>query len=273
MGEKAYTGSFARIYDDIMGAVPYDLWYNYLHKLLKYYRKRPVKVLDLACGTGNMTLRFARNGYRVSGLDRSSEMLEIARKKTNKVKERIDFIQADLRDFQLTAEYDLAFSLFDSINYILEIQDLKMVFINVFQSLQEDGVFIFDLNTLRRLMSIKPGTTMLKGDNYTCLWEDIIDSKRKRWQVRLKIYFEEQKQYYHEEFHEETSYPVKEVELLLREVGFTHIDVFKAYTLDQARESDNRIYFVALKNFSDFPGKWGWYRLFKRINWRLTSSK
>lgn len=269
MGEKVYTGSFARIYDDIMGAVPYDLWYNYLHELLDYYCQKPIRVLDLACGTGNMSLRFAENGYQVSGLDRSREMLEVARAKADDAKKQIDFIQADLRDFRLAAEYDLAFSLFDSLNYILEEGDLKKVFKNVFRALKKEGLFIFDMNTLKRLMSIKPGTTMFSGENYTCFWEDIIDRGKKRWQVRLKIYLDGDENRYFEEFHEETGYATGQIVQFLNEAGFQYIDVYNAYTFDRGSDDDNRLYFVAFKDPARVKKKSDLKKFLKKIRWRV----
>ncbi len=266
MGGKAYTGSFARIYDEIMGAVPYDLWYNYLHELLDYYQKNPVSVLDLACGTGNMSLRFAGQGYRVVGLDQSAAMLEIAESKCSNLKNKPEFIESDLRDFELYQKYDLAFSVFDSLNYILSIGDLKKVFENVFKVLNSKGIFIFDMNTLERLMSINPGTSILNGDGYTCFWEDIIDKTRGRWRVKLKIYFNDEASNPYEELHEETAYPTDKIINALAETGFKEIDVFNAYSFSSGRDSDNRLYYIALKESLSHLKK---SRLGKKLKWTL----
>lgn len=272
MEKRAYTESFARIYDDIMGAVPYDLWYSYLHELLDYYQVKPNKVLDLACGTGNMSLRFARDGYKVTGVDRSEQMLKVARDKAVIGGEMIIYYNADLRDFHLPENYDFAFSLFDSLNYILEAEDLFNVFKNVYNSLYNDGLFIFDMNTLERLMSIKPGTTILNGDGYTCLWEDIIDRESSRWKVKLKIHYNGEldgEENYYEEIHEETGYEVCQVEQLLREAGFEYIDIFNAYTFEKGEDKNNRLYFIAFKDIDRVKKKRWTSRLVKSIKWRL----
>lgn len=266
MGEKAYTDSFAKIYDQIMDGVPYDLWYNYLKELLDYYNKKPERVLDLACGTGNMSLRFARKGYSVVGLDRSKAMLEIARAKTSSLEMSPEFIQADIRDFCISNRFDFVFSLFDSLNYILSIIELKKVFSNVYKVLNSRGIFIFDMNTPTRLMSIKPGTTLLNGEGYTCFWEDMVDEKLKRWQVKLKIYFDENNSFAYEEFHEETAYPSQEVIDALYETGFKEVDVYNAYTFNQGHDKHNRLYYVALKNKPIKNKK----NLFgKKLKWKL----
>jgi SAM-dependent methyltransferase len=249
MREKAYTYSFAYIYDDIMSAVPYDLWYEYLKELITYYSRDPQNLLDLACGTGNMTIRFAREkNLNCDGLDLSSDMLEIARKKADDKAVDVNFIKGDLRSFQVDKKYDMAFSLFDSLNYILSYQDLKKVFNNVYNALSNDGFFIFDMNTINRLMSIEPGTAVFNGQGYTCFWEDVIDQENRRWQVNLKIYFEKDGVSPNEEFHQETAYPREKVISGLRESGFNNIDVYKAYTFENGDDSDNRLYYIAFKD-------------------------
>lgn len=260
--KKAYSGAFARIYDDVMGAVPYNLWYQYIQEIMDYYKKNPGKVLDLACGTGNMSAIFVKNGYQVTGVDASAEMLYIAREKNPS----IDFIQADLREFCFPSSYDTAICLFDSLNYILKEEDLKRVFANTFNSLNNDGLFIFDMNTIDRLTNIKPGTTMLSDEEYTCFWEDIIDRKQQRWKVRLKIYFPDDKSYYEEE-HLERGYPSAFVQKMLIDSGFKKVDIYSAYTFEKGKDKDNRLYYVAFKQ--EIKKKNQKNKLLKRVKWRI----
>ncbi|MFW5992363.1 MAG: class I SAM-dependent DNA methyltransferase [Halanaerobiaceae bacterium] len=268
--DKTYTGAFARIYDDIMKNVPYDLWYKYLRELLGYFNKSPERIIDLACGTGNMTLRFARDFPLIIGVDRSSSMLHRAVEKAGD-RENIQFLEADLVNMDLDSRFDFAFSVFDSLNYILSLEKLERVFVNVHQLLKPDGLFIFDMNTSKRLMSIEPGTTMFSGDNYSCLWEDIIDEKNVRWKVKLKIYLDDSDVDIFEEFHQETAYPVVDIKNSLFSAGFKYVDVFKAYTFDRGGENDNRLYYVATKQKGigmtpSFLKKYG-----KKIKWKLLS--
>ena len=269
MSSKAYTKSFASIYDEVMDNVPYDLWYKYLIDLLDYYNKKPNKVIDLACGTGNMTFRFAENkNWELSGVDISKDMLEVARDKAKKKNINVDFYNDDLRTFSPDAKYDLAFSLFDSLNYILNYDDLKKVFDKTYDFLKDDGIFIFDMNTMQRLMSIDPGTMLLNGDNYSCFWEDIIDKENKVWKVKLKIYFDDNKVDFYQEIHKETSYPISDVITALKWAGFKKIEVFSAYTFNRGKESDNRIYFVATKNLLK-QNKKTIEKIGKKFKWKL----
>ena len=79
---ESYTG-FAQVYDTFMDNVPYDDWVKYLHQLLKEYGVDSGLVLDLGCGTGNITRRLRTLGYDMIGLDSSTQMLEIARQRMN----------------------------------------------------------------------------------------------------------------------------------------------------------------------------------------------
>jgi SAM-dependent methyltransferase len=105
----------------------------------------PARILDLCCGTGQIAARLAELGYEVTGLDGSSGMLDFARLNSP----RTDFILADARSFRLpegTAPFDLVVSSFDSLNHILTVEELDQVFQNVYRSLVEGGIFLFDLN-------------------------------------------------------------------------------------------------------------------------------
>ncbi|MEJ6952383.1 class I SAM-dependent DNA methyltransferase [Natronospora cellulosivora (SeqCode)] len=268
MEDRAYTASFATIYDDIMGGVPYTIWYDYLHDIMNYYQFEAKKVLELACGTANMSLLFARNAYQVSGLDISNEMLSIAAKKIESAGQSIDLIQGDLKDFNLKDKFDLVFCLFDSMNYILDINSLQKVFQNTYNVLKKDACFIFDMNTINRLMSIKEGTTVLNGDNYSCIWEDIVDKTNGLWKVKLKIYLYDKGDYF-EEFHQERGYPIRDVIQSLKKVGFKQVDVYNAYTFKKAKEKDNRIYYVAFLEERKNYEKPVFLKTAKHMKWKV----
>ena len=95
---EAYS-SFAKVYDELMDNIPYESWCKYLSELLKRYSVDSGLVLDMGCGTGNITQRLAESGYDMIGIDNSLEMLMIARDK-DKSKEILYLLQ-DMRSFEL----------------------------------------------------------------------------------------------------------------------------------------------------------------------------
>lgn len=264
-----YTHSFARIYDDLMSSVPYGLWYDYLNEIFALYRFDPTSIIDLACGTGTMTFKFASSSDNILGLDKSSAMLNIAREKTG-ADSNVEFKCADLRKFELEKKYEFAFCLFDSLNYILKIDELASVFKNVAASLTENGLFIFDMNTPARLMSIEPGTTMIKGDEYTCFWEDIIIERKNLWEVKLKIYFDDGNKYY-QEVHRETAYQKEEILEKLNEAGFEKVEVFRAYTFKEGDDDDNRLYYICFRDEEVFYRASPVKKVKKKIKWKFTN--
>ena len=123
----AYT-SFAKVYDRFMDNVPYKEWGEYLLEQLKKYGVSDGLVLDLGCGTGNMTEFLAQNGYDMIGVDYSEEMLEIASRKKEESGNDILYLCQDMREFELYGTVRAVVSVCDSINYVTETEDLKEVF-------------------------------------------------------------------------------------------------------------------------------------------------
>ena len=102
-----------------------------------------LKVVDLACGTGELCHLLHREGYSVSGLDISREMLVHARRKNLGLK----FYHKDLRKFSLRPKFHIATCSFDSLNHIMEASELMVAFKNVHHCLGKSGIFVFDMNT------------------------------------------------------------------------------------------------------------------------------
>src|SRR2546427_4276094 len=117
--------------------------------VLAKLRVRPHQVLDLPCGEGTFAIRMAKRGYRTTGVDRSSAMLRLGRRKAREARLSVRFIESDVRSLRFHEEFDLAASWYDSLNYLLTLSDLKKTFACVFRALQTGGYFLFHRNTPR----------------------------------------------------------------------------------------------------------------------------
>ncbi|MGM0419682.1 MAG: class I SAM-dependent DNA methyltransferase [Bacillota bacterium] len=242
---QSYKESFARIYDKVMSPIPYRLWYSYIHLLLDYHNfKTPGSVLELACGTGNMMVHFIKDEIPVDGLDASEEMLKIARNKLNGFELEPEFYHRDFLNIPEHKSYDLVYSIFDSLNYVLDTNELKEVFIQVKKVLQPHGCFIFDLNTRERLISIEPGTTKFFEDDFVCYWQDIVYPEEGIWQARLSIQFDGEGDKY-EEIHTEKGYHPEEVKRALLAAGYTSVYCYRSTSFSRCSYDDDRVYFVA----------------------------
>lgn len=119
-----------------------------LPAVLERFDVRPHTLLDLACGEGTFAVEMAKRGYRVTGVDLAPEMLRFARKRAKGEHIKAVFVQGDMRDLAFNEEFDLVTCWYDSMNYLLELEDLKRTFKGVYRALRPGGLFIFDMNTI-----------------------------------------------------------------------------------------------------------------------------
>jgi len=239
--------AFAEIYDEIMTSVPYSCWCDYLLFLCRYLGAgSPKRLLELACGTGSMMEQFLRKAdiFMIDGLDRSGAMLEKARQKLSDHRQMVELSEQDMRSFALARNYDLIYSVFDSMNYILDLDDLKEVFAAAAGHLSEDGLFIFDYNTRSRLKSIESGYSHFEGEEFTCQWQDIVREEENIWEVKLTISLTGRSGFYRER-HLETAFPLSSLEELLRSQGFKFVRCYDNISLNRGTETSSRVYFVA----------------------------
>ncbi|MFC2095741.1 class I SAM-dependent DNA methyltransferase [Candidatus Bipolaricaulota bacterium] len=117
----------------------------FVESTLSEYGIKSGKILELACGTGILAIHLARSGHSVLGVDRSSEMVAIASAKGRHVK-GVDFTVADMRTVKIDSSFDAALCMFDSLNYLVTLEDVSETLESVSRLLRENGVFVFDFN-------------------------------------------------------------------------------------------------------------------------------
>ena len=172
--------SFARVYDLFMDNIPYEEWCEYLAGLLEDQGIREGLVLELGCGTGNMTRLLAEKGYDMIGVDNSVDMLEIAMEKKEEEEQDILYLLQDMREFELYGTVRAAVSVCDSMNYIIEEEDLLEVFRLVNNYLDPGGIFIFDLNTEYKYEKILGDTTIAEDrEDASFIWDNYYDPEEK----------------------------------------------------------------------------------------------
>jgi SAM-dependent methyltransferase len=123
------------------------------------------RILDLCCGTGQLTDALLRRGYAVTGIDGSEEMLRLARENAPAA----EFIVEDARSFNLPSTHDAVVSVFDSLNHVIALDELTSVFRNVRMALREEGVFLFDLNMEEGYKARWRGSYNIVEDDHVCL--------------------------------------------------------------------------------------------------------
>lgn len=243
----AYEG-FAAVYDMFMDNIPYEEWCRYLTGLLKKRGIRDGLLLDMGCGTGSLTELLAAEGYDMIGIDNSAEMLQIAMEKRAESGKDILYLCQDMRSFELYGTVAAVVSICDSVNYILEYDELVQVFKLVNNYLDPKGLFIFDLNTIYKYRDTMGETTIAENrDEGSFIWENYYDEEENinEYDLTLFIKGEDNRFDRYEETHFQRAYELETVKKALEEGGLEFVEAFDAFTENPPRKESERIYIIA----------------------------
>lgn len=257
---EAYS-SFAMVYDLFMDNVPYEEWCGYIRSILQEYGIGEGLLLDLGCGTGKLTRLLAKAGYDMIGVDNSADMLEIAREaeyETSLSSENEDmdvdgqpqilYLLQDMRSFELYGTVRAVVSVCDSMNYILEEDELREVFRLVNNYLDPAGIFVFDLNTVYKYRELLGETTISENrEAGSFIWDNYYDEESGINEYDLTLFIREEAELYrrYEETHYQRAYDLETVKRILAEAGMEFVAAYDAFTREPVREDSERIYIVA----------------------------
>lgn len=249
---EAYT-SFAEVYDMFQDNVPYEEWCAYITGLLKEYGVDDGLVLDLGCGTGSLTALLAKAGYDMIGIDSSGDMLQIAMDKQKAQGLDILYLLQDMREFELYGTVRAAISICDSMNYIMEYQDLVRVLRLVNNYLDPGGVFIFDLNTEYKYRELLADNTFAEDrEDGSFIWSNFYDQEERVNEYDLTLFVKEGELYRRfEETHYQRAYALREIEAAILEAGMELAAVYGACTREPVKDNSERIYVIARERGKD----------------------
>ncbi len=244
----AYT-SFASVYDLFMDNVPYEEWCAFLCKILAQHGITDGPVLDLGCGTGKMTRLMSEQGYDMTGIDNAAEMLQIAAMEPGEVP--ILYLLQDMQDLELDGCVRAVYSVCDCVNYVLDEEELQQAFSRVHEYLEEDGAFIFDVNTSYKYTKILAENTFAESrDEGSFIWDNYYDEEERINEYDLTLFIPEGDELYrrYTETHYQRNYETETLLKLLKNAGFTDICVYDDYTDAPLCETSERAVFVAKKS-------------------------
>lgn len=246
---EAYS-SFARVYDLFMDNVPYEEWSKYIIGLLNEYGISEGLMLDLGCGTGKLTRLLAKAGFDMIGVDNAEEMLEIAREAGYEDENVPDilYLLQDMREFELYGTVRAVVSICDSMNYILEEEDLLTVFKLVNNYLDPKGLFIFDLNTIYKYRELLGETTISENrEEGSFIWDNYFDEEEQINEYDLTLFIREEGDLYrkYEETHYQRAYELETVKNLIEQAGMEFVAAYDAFTKEPVKADSERIYVIA----------------------------
>ncbi|GIQ69731.1 class I SAM-dependent methyltransferase [Xylanibacillus composti] len=249
---------FAYVYDRLMAEMPYDQWVGYAEAMWELLGK-PVRIADIGCGTGNITIPLALKGYELTGLDLSKEMLQVAagkweataRQQPFGVTGTCEWQQQDARNWRLPEPTDAVISFCDCLNYLLEPEELKQAFHCAYEALKPGGTFLFDLHHPRQLQAYAEEQPFIWNEpDLAYLWACLFDEERCQVEHQLTIFRRCEGDVRYEridEIHRQRTYEPEVVVDLLRDAGFGEVLVHADFTMEAPEEHAQRVFYTAVK--------------------------
>ncbi len=241
---QPYT-RLAEIYDYVMRHVNYVQWADYVESAFARHNVAPSRVLDLACGTGSMALELRKRAYRASGADACREMLDVAEEKTRRAGCNVEFFHRNLLDLSDLPRFEAVLCLYDSINYLMTIEDVDRALKEVHAILLPQGVFVFDVctetNSLRYFRGL---TDKDSGDGFTYVRESFYRNgiQFNRFDIRFKQTDEAV-----EEVHRQRIYALADIRAALERSPFALEGAYDGFGFCEPDEGSDRVHFVLRK--------------------------
>jgi SAM-dependent methyltransferase len=284
---EAYT-DFAAVYDTFMDETPYEEWGVFVSSLIEKYgvskpysvgmnisseneenikmgdatdEKLPSEdtegaleqeknlVVELGCGTGSFTMVMAKKGYDIMGIDLSPEMLDIARRKSSKAGLDIMFLEQDMRELDLYCTTGTVVSVCDSINYLLEDEDVVETFKLVNNFLFPKGIFIFDFNTLHKYRDVIGDATIAENrEDCSFIWENYYHEEEhiNEYDVTIFAKCDKDDELFRRsvETHYQRGYTLEEMKGFVAAAGLEFVTAIDADTHAEPTDDSERIYVV-----------------------------
>ena len=250
-------GALARFYDRLNAEIDYSAWADFIERCFdRFLPARPELVLDLACGTGSMTLALAKRGYDMIGVDGSADMLSEAYLRKGE-DDRVLYLQQDMRAFELYGTVGAVSCCLDSLNYLTGEGDLDACFACVHNYLDPDGLFLFDMNTPYRFREVYGDHAYILEDEMEdeqgnkkeiyCGWQNAYDPQTKLCQFYLSLFEQNADGSFAraDEVQTERCYELFEIQEALDRAGFACLGVWADFDFTAPTERTERWYFAA----------------------------
>ncbi len=238
--------AIADCYDALNSHIDYESWADKLTAVLKNYNiDKGELVLDMACGTGNITLPLSRRGYDMIGVDISYDMLNRAMSKEGS--DKVLWLCQDMRSFELYGTVRAALCCLDSINYLTGRVGLNKCFSLVHNYLDPDGIFIFDVNTPFKFETVySDNHYVLEANGVLCAWKNYYDKKSGLCDFELSFFYENDDGSYtrFDELQRERCWSINTLKSCLIKNGFEVLNVVDDLDFSPLKKSSERAFFI-----------------------------
>lgn len=240
---------FAQYYDALTGNVEYAKRAEYLLDLSERLGHRPSLALDLACGTGSLTLELFQRGVDIYGADASVEMLSAAREKCVAANADILFLCQKMQSLDLYGTVDTVFCTLDSINHLQGREEVQKAFSRISFFMDLGGWFFFDMNTPYKHEKVLGNNTFVYDtEQVYCVWQNRFSPANCKVDIHLDFFEREGKSYFRSTEHfSEYAYSEEEVRSMLEKAGFGSVHVYHEMSFDTPAPESQRLVYAAQK--------------------------
>lgn len=241
---------FASVYDKLMSDVPYERWIGYLKNVTEKHQFKGRRVLDLGCGTGTISLLLAKEGFDVTGVDLSEDMLAVARAKTEAYS--IPFYLQNMTELELHKKFDLILAFCDVFNYLQTKEEILQTFKRIYEHLQEGGLLLFDVHSIYKMTEVFGNRTYaVNDDDVSYIW-NCFNEGDLGVEHELSFFIQNERGLYErfDEVHVQKTLPPEEYRSLLKKAGLTILDLSADFGHSLPDEKSERIFFAVKKDLS-----------------------
>lgn len=243
--------NIALFYDRNIGEVNYDLMASFLHKVFVTYGKtanadeKPI-LLDAACGTGECAVKMAAKGYDMIGLDLSPDMLQMASEKPGA--DQVMWICQDMREMDLFGTVQAVFCMTDSINHLLEEDELEAFVQGASLFTEKGGLLVFDCLTDIYYRNVIDGNTFYQEDEDFCfIWNGEYDGTICSYDITCFQRTEADRYMKLEDSVTERMWTDRQLRRVLAEAGYGVAASFSDLHFNRISRKDERRFYVCRK--------------------------
>lgn len=241
--------TFAFVYDEVMDDGLYDQWLTFS----KRHLPENTAILEMACGTGALAVAFAKNGYKVTALDLSEEMLMMASKRAADENAKVQFVQGNMLDLSEMGQYSAITCFSDSLCYMSNRREVQQVFDEVYGALEDEGIFIFDVHSTYQIDKIFPEYSYhYQTEEFAFLWDSYRGEKEHSIEHFLTFFVKDDNDKAgsftrYDELHKERTYTLGNYSTMLESSGFMNVSIYADFKDEAPNDETLRWFFVCKK--------------------------
>ncbi len=236
----------AKVYDSLMSDVDYNNWARYLHGFLS--KAGAKRVLEVSCGTGNITFELSALGYDIIASDLSVQMLKVAKQRNTQLCADVKFVRQDMRKIEVGNKVDALVCACDGVNYIDSAGFVQFAK-SAYSALRQGGMLLFDISSQYKLKNVMDGQVYFdERDELACIWKNTFDESLNALTLDVTLFVKNADMYEKlHETHTQYAHSAQSLQNCLEQVGFAQIDVYDAFTHNAPQPSSQRLQFVCYK--------------------------